>query len=61
MVAAIVAADGYTPPTLNELRIHVTTMLDPTAAPREVHIVDDLPRRGSGKVDRRQLVARFSG
>lgn len=61
VVAAIIAADGYTPPTLSELRIHVKTMLDPTAAPREMHIVDDLPRRGIGKIDRRQLAARFSG
>ncbi len=61
VVAAVVAVDGYAPPTLAELRTHVKTMLDPTAAPREVHIVDELPRRGIGKVDRRTLVARFGG
>lgn len=33
---------------------------DPTAAPREVHIVDEVPRLGIGKVDRRALVQRFS-
>jgi o-succinylbenzoate---CoA ligase len=60
VVAAVVAADGYPPPTLSELRTHVRTILDPTAAPREVHIVDELPRRGIGKVDRRKLVAQFS-
>jgi o-succinylbenzoate---CoA ligase len=60
VVAAVVAADGYPPPTLSELRTHVKTMLDPTAAPREVHIVDELPRRGIGKVDRRQLAALFA-
>ena len=59
VVAAVVAADGYAPPTLAELRAHVATTLDPTAAPREVHIVDELPRRGIGKVDRRRLAARF--
>jgi O-succinylbenzoic acid--CoA ligase len=59
VVAAVVAADGHPAPTLSELRTHVKTMLDPTAAPREVHIVDELPRRGIGKVDRRQLAARF--
>ena len=59
VVAAVVAADGYTPPTLSELRTHVKTMLDPTAAPREVHIIDELPRRGIGKVDRRRLASRF--
>jgi o-succinylbenzoate---CoA ligase len=60
VVAAVVAADGYTPPTLSELRTHVKAMLDPTAAPREVHIVGELPRRGIGKVDRRRLVALFA-
>jgi len=59
VVAAVVAADGYTAPTLEELRTHVKTLLDPTAAPRELHIVDELPRRGIGKLDRRKLVARF--
>jgi o-succinylbenzoate---CoA ligase len=59
VVAAVVAADGYTVPTLEELRTHVKTLLDPTAAPRELHIVEELPRRGIGKLDRRKLVARF--
>ena len=44
---------------LEELRTHVKTLLDPTAAPRELHIVEELPRRGIGKLDRRTLVARF--
>jgi O-succinylbenzoic acid--CoA ligase len=60
VVAAVVAADGYTPPTLSELRTHVKAILDSTAAPREVHIVNELPRRGIGKVDRRRLVALFA-
>jgi O-succinylbenzoic acid--CoA ligase len=60
VVAAIVAAHGYPAPTLEELRTHVTTVLDPTAAPREVHVIDELPRRGIGKVDRRKLAAQFS-
>lgn len=59
VVAAVVAADGFAPPTLAELRNHVRATLDSTAAPQEVHIVDELPRRGIGKVDRRRLVARF--
>lgn len=58
VVAAIVASG--TPPTLAELREHVALSLDATAAPRELHIVDELPRRGIGKLDRRALVARFS-
>jgi o-succinylbenzoate---CoA ligase len=61
VVAAVVVADGCTPPTLSELRSQVATTLDPTAAPREIHVVDELPRRGIGKVDRRQLAARFRG
>jgi len=60
VVAAVVATDGYAPPTLPELRTHVGALLDSAAAPKEVHIVDELPRRGIGKVDRRRLAARFS-
>ena len=61
MVAAVVAAEGFAPPTLIELRTHVGALLHATAAPKEVHIVDELPRRGIGKVDRRRLVAQFGG
>jgi O-succinylbenzoic acid--CoA ligase len=60
VVAAIVVASGHTAPTLTELRAHVASTLSPTAAPREIHLVDELPRRGIGKVDRRELAARFS-
>jgi o-succinylbenzoate---CoA ligase len=61
VVAAIVLSDGCLPPTLDMLRTHVTRTLDVTAAPRELHIVDALPRRGIGKVDRMALVRRFAG
>ena len=60
VVAAVVVAAGRQAPTLTELRAHVASTLSPTAAPREVHLVDELPRRGIGKVDRRELAARFS-
>ena len=60
VVAAVVAAVGFPAPTLAELRTHVRATLDSTAAPQEVHVVDELPRRGIGKVDRRRLIARFS-
>jgi O-succinylbenzoic acid--CoA ligase len=60
VVAAIVVATGRAAPTLAELRAHVASTLPSTAAPREVHVVDELPRRGIGKVDRRGLAARFS-
>jgi O-succinylbenzoic acid--CoA ligase len=59
VVAAIVVATACTAPTLAELRAHVASTLPSTAAPREVHIVGELPRRGIGKVDRRELAARF--
>jgi O-succinylbenzoic acid--CoA ligase len=59
VVAAVVVAPGCAAPTLAELRTHVASTLPATAAPREIHVVDELPRRGIGKVDRRALVARF--
>lgn len=59
VVAAVVVAPGCASPTLAEIRSHVASTLSTTAAPREVHIVDELPRLGIGKVDRRELAARF--
>lgn len=61
VVAAIVLAAGHREPALTELRDHIALSLDVTAAPREVHIVDELPRRGIGKLDRRALMRRFGG
>jgi O-succinylbenzoic acid--CoA ligase len=60
VVAAVVLADGCAAPTLAALRIHVAQTLDATAAPRELHIVDALPMRGIGKMDRRELARRFA-
>ncbi|OBF28646.1 O-succinylbenzoic acid--CoA ligase [Mycobacterium sp. ACS4331] len=59
VVAAIALTQGAVAPTVTELAAHVGLALDRTAAPREVHIVDELPRRGIGKVDRRALAQRF--
>jgi len=59
VVAVVVAAPGAKPPTLEDLRAHVARSLDVTAAPRELHIIDELPLRGIGKVDRRALAERF--
>ncbi|WP_373922160.1 o-succinylbenzoate--CoA ligase [Rhodococcus sp. LW-XY12] len=59
-VAAVVVPVPGATPTLAELRDHVEATLDPTAAPRELQVVDTLPLRGPGKVDRRALVSRFS-
>lgn len=60
VAAAVVLATGHACPTPAELREHVTATLDATAAPREFHVVDQIPRRGIGKVDRRALAAEFS-
>jgi O-succinylbenzoic acid--CoA ligase len=61
VVAAVVVRDGCPAPTLDALRAHVAGSLDATAAPRELHIVTELPRRGIGKVDRVALTGRFTG
>lgn len=60
VVAVIVVRDGCATPTLDELREQVGRTLDGTAAPRELHVVDALPRRGIGKVDRTALARRFA-
>nr|WP_268778120.1 o-succinylbenzoate--CoA ligase [Mycolicibacterium malmesburyense]CRL71158.1 O-succinylbenzoic acid--CoA ligase [Mycolicibacterium malmesburyense] len=60
VVAAVVLTAGRAAPALAELREHVVGSLDATAAPREYHVVDELPRRGIGKIDRRALAARFT-
>lgn len=59
VAAAVVLAAGREAPTVAELRSHVEQTLDGTAAPREVHVVGELPRRSIGKVDRRALTTRF--
>ena len=59
-VAAAVVPSAAGAPTLEDLREHVTAALDGAAAPRELHLLDELPRRGIGKLDRRALVKRFS-
>jgi acyl-CoA synthetase (AMP-forming)/AMP-acid ligase II len=57
VVAAVVLRARMPAPTLAEVRDFVALSLDRTAAPREVHVVDRLPRRGIGKIDRRALHA----
>jgi len=59
VAVGVVVAPGVAPPRLEELRARVARSLDLTAAPRELHIVDQLPLRGIGKVDRRALAERF--
>ncbi|OZC97451.1 O-succinylbenzoic acid--CoA ligase [Rhodococcus sp. 06-235-1A] len=52
IVVAVVASG---PVTLAELRSHVSASLDITAAPRELFLVDSLPTRGPGKLNRAEL------
>ena len=61
VLAAVVPADRAAAPTLEELRAQVMRTLDHTAAPRELLIVDALPLRGIGKVDRSALRMRITG
>ena len=58
-VVAAVVVRGDAAPTLDEIKGWVADALDPTAAPRQVHVVDELPRRGIGKLDRAALRKRF--
>ena len=56
---AVVLHPGAAAPTVADLRKHVSATLAATAAPREVHVVAELPRRGIGKLDRRALTLRY--
>ena len=51
VVTAVVVASGA-PPTLEAVRDHVARRLSAAAAPRRLVLVDRLPLRGPGKVDR---------
>jgi O-succinylbenzoic acid--CoA ligase len=59
VVVAVVPTSVDQPPSLAQLREFVIHSLDATAAPRELHLVGELPVRGIGKVDRRALAERF--
>jgi O-succinylbenzoic acid--CoA ligase len=54
VVAAVVLTQGLTT-TAEALKATVAQQLDKTAVPRQVFFLDDLPRRGPGKVDRAAL------
>ena len=49
VVAWVVAADPADPPTLDELRAHAARKIPRHKAPREVVLMDALPRTGAGK------------
>ena len=55
VVAWVVPVDPASPPSRDELAELVTGTLSPWAAPKEVVLVDQLPRTTSGKVRRRDL------
>ena len=56
VVAAVVPARGAQV-SAESVKAIAAQQLDRTAVPREVYIVDELPRRGPGKVDRAALRA----
>lgn len=55
-VTAFVVAAGA-PPTLADLRAHVAAALPVFCAPKEIHLVERIPRTALGKVQRHLLVA----
>ena len=55
VVAWVVPADPAAPPSLDELAELVGGHLARWAAPKELVLVDQLPRTASGKVRRRDL------
>jgi o-succinylbenzoate---CoA ligase len=55
VVAFVVPADAKAPPTLDELRVAVREAMPAYAAPKEVVLVESLPRTALGKVRRDAL------
>lgn len=58
-VCAVVAIAGDVAPTLDELREFVGGRLARYKLPRQLEIVDSLPRNAAGKVLKTELRARF--
>ena len=58
VVAWVVPRTGHQPPQLGDLRALVAENLAPYAAPRELILVDSLPRTAIGKV-RRDLLGQM--
>lgn len=56
---AIVVTPGQAVPTIDDLRNALAGALPSTSIPRQVFVVDELPLRGPGKIDRRALVDQF--
>jgi acyl-CoA synthetase (AMP-forming)/AMP-acid ligase II len=55
VVAWVVAADPADPPTLAGLRVFAADRLAAAKVPRELVLLDALPRNGGGKLLRRAL------
>jgi O-succinylbenzoic acid--CoA ligase len=55
VVAFVVASDPQAPPTLEELRDHAAALVARFKTPRQLVLVDALPRTASGKVRRSAL------
>ncbi len=55
VVAWVVPVDASRPPTLSSLRALVAEQLPSYAAPRQVTVVDTLPRTALGKLARHRL------
>ncbi|HXY73455.1 MAG TPA: AMP-dependent synthetase, partial [Actinomycetota bacterium] len=54
VVAVVVAADPQAPPSLESVRAHVAAGVSPYAAPKELEIVEEIPRSALGKPVRRR-------
>ncbi|HMQ31115.1 MAG TPA: acyl-CoA synthetase [Chloroflexaceae bacterium] len=61
VVAAVVPADPAAPPTQAELDAFCREGLAAYKRPRELHLLDALPRNAMGKVQKHELRARLSG
>jgi O-succinylbenzoic acid--CoA ligase len=55
VVAFVVPADPEAPPTLDDLRAFVSDRIGGPKAPRQVVLVESIPRSTTGKLARRQL------
>ena len=57
VTAVVVASDPAAPPRLDDLRAHVKAELPSYAAPRQLELVNALPRTLLGKIERRTVLA----
>jgi acyl-CoA synthetase (AMP-forming)/AMP-acid ligase II len=61
VVACVVPSDPARPPTVAALRTRARSRLTPAELPREVRLVDVIPRTGSGKARRGELRRALAG